>query len=236
MVLDASHDLVTCYEDNGILSFIFNDIALTDSSTNYSESEGYITFAIDEYIDVPEKTEIFNSVDIYFDQNPPIKTNTVKNTIVTELPCLHAEIDIDGTSLLATIGGSYYRWYNCESNELIYESAANGWAPASTGRYYVVIDDVFCKAKSECILFDGNGIDPDSFTKIKIIPNPAKDFLSIVSEVSIQEVILYNAMGMKIKTWQNNTLDLNVSNMHPGIYMLYLSSEEGSLIKRVVIE
>ena len=136
MILDASHDVRAELCNGDTLCFIFDNILLTDSTTNYKESEGYVTFAIDDLPDTPEGTVITNIAGIVFDQNKAVITNTVQNTIVDQLPCPASDIDQIGSTLVAAIGGSLYQWYDCNSNILLYTSQDNVFSPQASGTYY----------------------------------------------------------------------------------------------------
>ncbi|MEL6862891.1 MAG: hypothetical protein AAFP19_00670 [Bacteroidota bacterium] len=76
-----SHPMDFCMEGQGsaVLRFEFNDILLPDSSTNLLESQGFVRFSIKALPNTPLETDIENNADIYFDFNPPIRTNTVRN-------------------------------------------------------------------------------------------------------------------------------------------------------------
>jgi uncharacterized repeat protein (TIGR01451 family) len=63
------------------VKFIFDPIALVDSFKNEPLSHGYVCFKIKHKNGIAPKTKIENFVDIYFDYNAPVRTNTVFNTI-----------------------------------------------------------------------------------------------------------------------------------------------------------
>ncbi len=58
----------------------FDNILLPDSLTNPEGSQGFISFKIYPKSELPEGTLVDNRAAIYFDQNPPIITNTVSGT------------------------------------------------------------------------------------------------------------------------------------------------------------
>ena len=77
-----SHDnRIEIVNDNQV-SFIFDGINLPDSTSNEPASHGYITYKIKPKDNVEVGDIISNKVDIYFDFNPPIETNTVTTEIV----------------------------------------------------------------------------------------------------------------------------------------------------------
>ncbi len=87
-LLGSSHSevLTTNISDEGIIAFVFEDIYLLDSTTNFEASQGYVNYLIEPFGGLDEATLITNTAGIYFDFNPPIITNTVESVMVSELP------------------------------------------------------------------------------------------------------------------------------------------------------
>jgi hypothetical protein len=73
----------------------------------------------------------------------------------------------------------------------------------------------------------------ESFADFKVFPNPAVDFLNIEFKEAA-EVTIINANGqiVLIKTATNNQLD--ISNLHSGIYNIVVSTENGNATRRFV--
>lgn len=85
--IEASHPVVVddiSTEDETIKRFTFNDIFLPDSDTDFDGSQGYVKFQIKALEDIAENTVVENTASIYFDQNPPIVTNTIQNIFVQD--------------------------------------------------------------------------------------------------------------------------------------------------------
>jgi hypothetical protein len=64
-----------------VLEWTFNNIMLPDSTTNESESHGFLSFRVSQDKDLPNGTQINNTADIYFDFNVPVITNTTRHVI-----------------------------------------------------------------------------------------------------------------------------------------------------------
>ena len=64
-----------------VLEWTFENILLPDSSTNLVESNGFMTFHVDQNLNLPAGSLIENDADIYFDFNPPIITNETVHQI-----------------------------------------------------------------------------------------------------------------------------------------------------------
>lgn len=124
----ASSDPMQPYllKDN-LMRFDFPNINLPDSHSNEPESHGFFIFSIDLKEGLPVGTEIENFVDIYFDYNAPIRTNTTLNTIyepvvlpdslmiqasALDVTCLHND---NGSVVVNIISGNppyTYNWSN----------------------------------------------------------------------------------------------------------------------------
>ena len=70
----------------------------------------------------------------------------------------------------------------------------------------------------------------------KMYPNPVKDNFVYVSSTQDLDVIIYNVLGKTIETKHvspnNNKID--VSNLSKGIYLVKLTSDQGSITKKLV--
>ena len=87
----SSHPYTFSIEGQNVLIWTFENIKLVDSTTNESESHGFIKFEIDQMPNNPLGGVIENSAAIYFDFNEPVITNTAFHTInedfwITYLP------------------------------------------------------------------------------------------------------------------------------------------------------
>jgi photosystem II stability/assembly factor-like uncharacterized protein len=73
---------------SSILRFDFENIMLVDSFTNEPGSNGWVSFRIMPAKKFPHRTRIDNFVDIYFDFNTPVRTNTafvsMYDTVITK--------------------------------------------------------------------------------------------------------------------------------------------------------
>jgi uncharacterized repeat protein (TIGR01451 family) len=78
----SSHNLTNMYvEGSGMAHFEFDNIMLPDSSANFEESNGFVKYRINLLPGLEPLSTIENTANIYFDQNPPVITNTTLNTI-----------------------------------------------------------------------------------------------------------------------------------------------------------
>ncbi|MBO9703274.1 MAG: T9SS type A sorting domain-containing protein [Sporocytophaga sp.] len=81
-------------EKKPVLTFVFNEINMPDSTTNALMSNGFVDFSIKAKPSVQEGTVIQNQAGIYFDYNSPILTNTVFHTIKSEYITDFSQVDL----------------------------------------------------------------------------------------------------------------------------------------------
>ncbi len=86
----ASHDY-SFQMDGNVVKWTFANILLPDSTTNESESHGYVEFKIKQNENNPDGATIENFADIYFDYNEPVRTNTEVNTVCSDFDFLDLE-------------------------------------------------------------------------------------------------------------------------------------------------
>ena len=75
-LIAMSHQPLEVNFDGQVLTFRFNQIMLPDSTTNQVGSNGFVKFRLKHPASFPFLSEIKNFVDIFFDFNDPIRTNT----------------------------------------------------------------------------------------------------------------------------------------------------------------
>jgi hypothetical protein len=82
-IVEVSHNMdFRWYSDIRIAEYIFSNIQLPDSSTNESQSHGFIRYRIKPDSSLSVGATIRDSALIYFDFNLPITTNTALTTII----------------------------------------------------------------------------------------------------------------------------------------------------------
>lgn len=79
----------------------------------------------------------------------------------------------------------------------------------------------------------------NSSQNIRVFPNPANNFVQIISTESLSRINLYNLMGQKIHTKNvsdQTQVQLNTAQFENGIYILELETAAGSESKRLSIQ
>ncbi|MBD0259937.1 MAG: IPT/TIG domain-containing protein, partial [Cytophagales bacterium] len=103
-VVGASHPYRFAVSGKGrpVLTFTFEDINLPDSTRDQAGSNGFIQFSIKPLADLPARTRVENFADIFFDYNPPIRTNTLFNRIYDVPPVVAAADRLEVGAVVAT--------------------------------------------------------------------------------------------------------------------------------------
>ena len=83
----VSHPFTPAFIGPRVLQFTFSNILLPDSNTNEAASHGLIAFSLKAELPILAGTVISNNADIFFDFNPPIRTNdaSIVATISTSI-------------------------------------------------------------------------------------------------------------------------------------------------------
>jgi len=92
--------------------------------------------------------------------------------------------------------------------------------------------DIYLTA-SFCI----NTVKEISRVNIIVFPNPARNNFTVRSNEMIKQIRLVNISGQVIKDVAVNDLstDINVSNLHPGVYFLQIHTAATIITERVKI-
>lgn len=234
IVLESSHKVKTSFNSNFDLEFEFENIVLPDSTTNYSLSQGYVSFTAKSLRDFPENFQIFNSAAIIFDKNPPIFTNVVKNTLVSKLPCPSDVITLKENYLYSVGIGNNYKWYDCSTNEAIANENDQIFYPKESGSYYVKVTGDFCTIQSNCIDFISTITKDEIGNYLVYYPSPTIDILKLESNLEIEYVEVFDFLNQKLisnHSYSGQSLieEINVSNLNFGIYLLKVKTKGGRI-------
>ncbi|MFT6747470.1 MAG: putative repeat protein (TIGR01451 family)/putative delta-60 repeat protein [Glaciecola sp.] len=90
-LISSSHDLQIVNYDDYVVKFQFDSIMLPDSAHNEPHSHGKIIYQIDSKSDISPVVNVFNRADIYFDYNPAVLTNKVRNIVVHDVSTMRCD-------------------------------------------------------------------------------------------------------------------------------------------------
>ena len=79
------------------------------------------------------------------------------------------------------------------------------------------------------------GVDDEVLsTSLKIYPNPVTNVLTVKSRLPLKSIEIYNLLGQEVKQVYSNFESINLEYLSKGIYMIKISSENGSTIRKLI--
>ncbi len=123
-------------------------------------------------------------------------------------------------------------WVDEENNlEFLTDTASNftTFGQDTTGQLYIAGSSQVFKIVGETM-----GVSDQNLVNISIYPNPATDFLNIVSNKSIDEISIYSAEGKLIQTIKENTTQIDISTYPSGLYLVNLRSGNVSKTQKLI--
>jgi hypothetical protein len=174
------------FHPSGLVEFKFENINLPDSTTDFLGSQGFIKFRINLEAGLPIPTIIQNEANIYFDQNPPILTNTETNTLFecqnllndiafTQTACKNSQVQIN------IPGESTSTNYNWQINNVISQTGDTfDWFADTAGIFnlYLSISNPLCFI--------------DTTVQLNIIPTSAPTVLPMVEVCNSDSLLIFN--------------------------------------------
>ncbi|MBN2174592.1 MAG: T9SS type A sorting domain-containing protein [Bacteroidales bacterium] len=104
--------------------------------------------------------------------------------------------------------------------------------------YVTAVVDGIESEPSNIVFYGLYGIEEYLQNAIWLYPNPANDIVNIHSDYNILNVNIYNIAGQAIseETVDGKFFQMNTSSFNAGIYLFQITTDEGVVSKRVVIE
>ncbi len=69
---------------------------------------------------------------------------------------------------------------------------------------------------------------------LNLYPNPVSEILSIESKLPLQGIEIYNLLGQEVKQVHSNFETINLKDLSRGIYLIKISSENGSTVRKLI--
>ena len=87
-------------------------------------------------------------------------------------------------------------------------------------------------------LKEGSGVESVTNTHFTLYPNPAHEFITISNNCTIERVTIYNMQGAVVASTVNdsNVATINVASLLAGNYIVVAATEQGNVVKKVVIQ
>ncbi len=79
-------------------------------------------------------------------------------------------------------------------------------------------------------------IDNNELGAISIFPNPTLGVINITGLTAPAKIKIYNLQGQLLKSFQQDQNTIDISDLQPGVYFLNLTTEDKTLVRKVVRE
>ena len=184
--------------DSQLVQFFFHDINLPPTSQDSIGSHGYVKFTIDVKQDWADSTVVENWADVFFDQQPPVRTDTTINTLIIDaLPVSNLVPDLyllpgQDTCVFASpspTGGSGSYTYSWTGG---FSASSLTICPFATGNMSLWITD----AATGCVTYDRW-----NYTFLEPEPAKALNFDGIDDYVIGTEGFVYGEDARTIEGW-----------------------------------
>ena len=161
-------------------------------------------------------------------------TVTIPVTITDTQNAFTTGVTINASSLTAdrNLAGTTYQWLDCDNNNLpISNQTAQTFSPLVSGNYAVQLTTNGCQSVSSCYPF--NFLSSTVFTindSIELYPNPTTGSITISRNElgEIKNIAIYNTLGVLV------TDKLDLSEQASGLYFIKLTTDNGSVIKKII--
>jgi hypothetical protein len=140
-----------------------------------------------------------------------------------------------------------YRKFNDSEFEFLAQTTFINYLDtvSSSGRYCYMVSAYFTNGEAECesslsdsaYVFSSLGMNELEDQGLRIYPNPAEDYIMVVSDEDIDHIELYNPLGIKVKEVNEvaKWIEMNVRDYKPGIYFISVRIREAIIRGKVII-
>jgi uncharacterized delta-60 repeat protein len=149
----------------------------------------------------------------------------------------NAQVTDNGSGILTATGGTVTAWINCSNSSVIGGQTANTFTPTANGTYAAVVYDGLstCSDTSNCILVNNISLSENQQDNLQLYPNPTNDLVTISFEGTSAHYTIYDAQGKLIQTSTIISGEaISLSDVQTGVYFFELTTEHGSIVKRIV--
>ncbi len=164
------------------------------------------------------------TVEVSYDQPEPVAIHQSGDTLST---------DLTGT----------YQWYDCDHGAPISGATDRVLVTGTNGNFALILTQGSCTDTSDCVSVSGVGIDRSMSGNldIKVYPNPAHDWITLDLGHEYRDIrlMIYSVNGQALELLEfreSAKLELDMSKLNRGLYLLKVSTEAGNKILRIAKE
>lgn len=166
------------------------------------------------------------------------------SVVVTTLTVNQVDTGItaSGNTLTATPNADAYQWLNCTNNYAIINGATSqSYTATASGDYAVEITSASCVDTSNCYFVDVVGIKELATPSFSVFPNPVGQTLNIqfdepLNKVDVKVIDVLGKVLLNQEAGHQQTLQLDVSGLHDGIYVIEVITPKGRAMRQIVVK
>lgn len=175
-----------------------------------------------EMIDLKKKEPIFATNDFTLDVAGQVKRillNSENNSVRL--------VGNFGTSIQTVSPGfnSTGKWFNHFAGDSIIVSSLNQEVQVKPGEFIMFTKQKFASFDPASSVGRGPSY---ADKRTSIFPNPFVGDINLRTEEPLKSVEIYDVNGRLVESFADPDAVLNLSRLHPGVYMLYISTKRGS--------
>ena len=234
-------DVANNYTD-GFINFTLFQSSASSSPANYADGgAGNAMYTFNSTIAASNARAYFRALSLTAGEQVTVEFKTrLFSTTTSEQINFNLTV---GASQIATGQTTVVQSF-FNNSDLSYTTHTASYTAPSSGIYYFGIHNNTPQATVQTFLFVDSidlttNLSSADFenSNFSVFPNPATDFLNVNSKLAtIQSVVVSDINGRTIKNvaFNQTNVQVNVSDLNAGIYMVTINSEEGSTVKKFV--
>jgi hypothetical protein len=131
-----------------------------------------------------------------------------------------------------------YSWLDCSSNSLIPGETGVTFSPTSPGSFAVIASNNCGADTSACVEVEVQGLNEFNVNDVIVYPNPTNGLITVntnKSTIESIEILDINGKSILNKRFDDNVIQLDLSEYSVGVYLLKVySSENEPTLHRIV--
>lgn len=163
-----------------------------------------------------------------------------QNNITTASRAYVYNLDINGQPKENFAGSGFMPLPKIEDEEVMIRTSSLALKDDSNilvGGYYTTDNTYTQKLFIQCINIESYESVSELSSSTLLFPNPANDKLHIITEVEIEDALVYDVFGRQHDsktTKQQNEITIDVAELNNGVYFVMIKTNEGVVTKRFV--
>lgn len=164
--------------------------------------------------------------------------NSCDSVIVTYVDFIQVDTGVAmmNETLTASASGASYQWLDCGNGMApIAGDTSQSFTATVNGSYALAITQNGCTDTSGCFVILSTGMQSAFAASVTIYPNPAGDFVNVLTGAASGTIMLTDISGKIIRmiSFTDGNSQLDLRDVSAGIYFLQVESSEGKAVRKI---